>query len=449
MRKSYDWLVVGGGFRSIIAAYGLARSGQSVALVEQGKTIGGFMSPIKWGDYWIDKGPQFFDNFEKRDLDFFNEMIGSDILDDIGFSYSSYLNGKKTDGFAIPDWRNYGDKFAKSVFDDRLGAQMGRNSEEVSQANSINSLADYIAYDGGEQLKTQLSGMCRKFLRSQPEDLSVSAATLVTFLGRKLLFDQETSLNLKKSPMIDEFLAAQKVQVGEVRYNLYPKGTSLETVRVALEQALLRVNVDILTETSIEDYGSDKKCATTTNGGLNYGKVFMGCDIRDSEASLLGTRDILDLTHILPEIFHCYVVPADSVDQAYYMVDYEENHLSARMTNFCNYMGCVDEDGLGVICVEQPIDRDSEEWENPEKDQHKIFNETVEAGNLSCDSFKTAKSFRIPSTYKAPKIGMEAAVSQFRDEIKTRFGADFVIPDALTLTRKSAMDDLRQLNIIE
>ncbi|MGI9388811.1 MAG: NAD(P)-binding protein, partial [Boseongicola sp.] len=66
--NKFDVLVVGGGFRSIVAAWGLARQGETVALVETGAKIGGFMSPINWDGHWIDKGPQFFDNFEPQDV---------------------------------------------------------------------------------------------------------------------------------------------------------------------------------------------------------------------------------------------------------------------------------------------------------------------------------------------------------------------------------------------
>ncbi len=83
----YDALIVGGGFKSIAAAYGLARQGNRVALIEQGKQIGGFLAPIFWDGYWIDKGPQFFDNFEPQDVSLIAEMIGSDAMQDIGFQY--------------------------------------------------------------------------------------------------------------------------------------------------------------------------------------------------------------------------------------------------------------------------------------------------------------------------------------------------------------------------
>ena len=85
--RQYDWLVVGGGFKSLVAAYSMARQGQSVLLLERDKALGGFMAPMKWGEFWIDKGPQFFENFEDADLSFMTEMVGEDVFEDIGFKY--------------------------------------------------------------------------------------------------------------------------------------------------------------------------------------------------------------------------------------------------------------------------------------------------------------------------------------------------------------------------
>ena len=70
-KNKTQWLILGGGFRSMVAAYALSKSGEKVVLVEKSHNLGGFMTPIKWKDFWIDKGPQFFDNFEATDRVFF------------------------------------------------------------------------------------------------------------------------------------------------------------------------------------------------------------------------------------------------------------------------------------------------------------------------------------------------------------------------------------------
>ena len=351
MIQTYDIIVIGGGYRSILGAYCAARQGRKTALLERGPSLGGFMSPIKWGEFYIDKGPQFFDNFERGDMELMSEMLDGDIMEDIGFTYASYRDGTLTRDFALPDWRNLGADKAARILSDLLALRVKNPSP------NFDNFGDLISFDGGSILEEPLRQMCRKFLRAEPETLSLRTQTLITFLGRKVLFDNETSMNLKKSPLLDGFLAAQKVSIGEERFNLYPKGSSLETVRLAMVEGLKRVGVDIVTNAEINT--DDLASGTLAVNGDTYafGELFMGTDVRDSEAFLFGTTNVLEHTHALPEIFHCYVVPQTSIDEAFYTVDYDDTHFGARLTNFSNYMGCVDKDGFGVFCVEEPIEK--------------------------------------------------------------------------------------------
>ena len=444
MKKHYDRIVIAGGFRSMVAAYAMAKQGHSVLLAEAMPKLGGFMSPIRWGSFWIDKGPQFFDNFEDNDRDFFTEMVGENLLDSIGFSYASYMNGKKTDNFAIPDWRTRGHDFVNAAFSELLADRMAH----PSPSHTPQTLDDVIQRDGGEALSNELRALAQKFLRQSPDALGVPAAQMVTLFGRKLFFDQDISIDLKQSPLLDGILAAEKKTVGETRYNLYPRGTSLETVRLAMEQALSGVGVDVLTEAPLMNIEGETKACTFSQGAAGYDQIFMGGDCRDTEKLLFGTSTLADNTHLLPEIFHCFVVPAAAVDEAYYLIDYDADHLATRMTNFCNYMDARDSEGNGVVCIEQPVDRGSDDWDTPDQNQDRIFQEAREAGNITCDTFLSAQSFAIPVTYKVPMAGFEKTWDEMQSRTVETFGKDMVLPDAKTLTRKQTMDDLRTLGIL-
>lgn len=443
-RTDYDWIVVGGGFKSLVAAYAFARSGHSVLLLERGTSLGGFMSPIKWGDFYIDKGPQFFDNFEEADKEFITEMVGDDVFEDIGFKYASYINGTKTDDFAIPDWRTMGSEFSADVFKD-LVQRRARQNGTPYQAQTFDDLLDV---DGGALLTPALRDLTRKFLRQDPETLSVHARKMVTFIGRKLLFDQDTSLDLKQSPMLDGLLAAQKVSLGDGRYNLYPKGANLEKVRAAMEQAVRDAGVVCVMECGETRFDTDAHLCEYASGSARYDRVFFGCDAREAETCLFGTDTLAKTTHFLPEIFHCFSVPADALDPAYYLVDYDMGHKSTRMTNFTNFMMEYDADGFGVFCVEQAIDAGSADWNDPSALQDEIFREAQEAGNVSCDSYKTAQSFRIPVTYKVPRVGFSEAANSLAERSQAKGGGSIVIPNPMSLTRKESLDDLRALELL-
>lgn len=428
----------------MVAAYGLAKQGHSVLLAEAMPKLGGFMSPIRWRDFWIDKGPQFFDNFEENDRTLFDEMVGEGLLESIGFSYASYMNGTKTDNFAIPDWRTRGDAFVNEAFSDILSRRINNPAPDTPPA----TVSDVIAHDGGAVLSDDLSRLVEKFLRHRPEELGTPACQMVTLFGRKLFFDQETSTDLKQSPLLDGILAAEKKTVGETRYNLYPRGTSLETIRLAMEKALERIGVEIKTDFPLRQFDSKARTCTFDEAVVNYDRIFFGGDCRETEKLILGTDTLAQNTHLLPEIFHCYVVPTAAVDEAYYVMDYDPDHISTRMTNFCNYMDARDADGNGVVCIEQPVDRDTEDWNAPEKNQERVFKEAQEVGNITCDSYLAAQSFSIPVTYKTPLSGFVSAWEKMCAQVSNEFGATVIIPDATTLTRKQTLDNLRDIEIL-
>ncbi|RED18279.1 NAD(P)/FAD-dependent oxidoreductase [Pontivivens insulae] len=445
MKTEYDWLVLGGGFRSIVAAYGLAKQGASVLLVEKSKQIGGFLSPIRWGDYWIDKGPQFFDNFEPDDVVLMNEMLGEGTLKDIGFSYSSYMAGQKDDRFAIPVWTHMGEEFARNAFQGLFDLRVASNA--VAPGADAN-FSDVLNYDGGPVLSEYLHKCTEKFLCANATELSTRATSVAPFMGRKVLFDGELSAKLKASPLLDDILAAPKAAAGEVRYNLYPKGESLEVVRVKLEEKLREIGVEIMLETAVEQFDGSRRVAKIGNLDLQFGRVFLGPDLKDCERIILGTDRVAQKTDVLAEIFHCYSVPADSIYETYYTVDYDLGHLSSRYTNFSHYMGSALKDGLGVFCVEQPVLTDSAYWAEPEQVHDRIFAEAQAVGNVSCDTFVEAKSFRVPATYKVPRLGIDDAIASVRDSFADAFGDWMMIPDPFTLTRKQTIDDLRGIGVL-
>jgi hypothetical protein len=444
MRRKFDWLVLGGGFRSLMAAYGLVKQGKSVALLERSHQIGGFLSPIKWDQYWIDKGPQFFDNFEEHDKALMERVLGGAVLSDIGFSYSSSMKGIRNDDFAIPVWSQMGEAFSENVFFSLVKSKLC-NFHNVQEQGSFE---DLVSIDGGILLKEHMLMFTEKFLGKKASQLSPGASIAVPFLGRKALFPPEISIDLKRSPMLDEILAAPKVSSNEVRYNLYPMNQNLEVVRKGLESSLTKSGVEIYSNRSITS--SEIHAGSFEFGAecVDFEQVFAGLDVSDAETALLGTADLGRKIFHLPEIFHCFEVPMEELCPSFYLVDYEHSHVCTRFTNFCHYMGSAVDGSKGVFCAEQPTEIGSDAWENPESFQKQAFNEAYECKNVTSRSYSKARSFKVPSTYKVPLLGYEEAVTKFRQEIGQKFGSRITIPDAGTLTRKQALDDLAKLGIL-
>ena len=206
------------------------------------------------------------------------------------------------------------------------------------------SFKDFIAQDSGTLIGGIVQKLVKKFLTRDPADLSKASACMTTFNGRKLLFDNDLSLDLKQSTFLDSVLAAKKNDVQNAkldsdRFNFYPTKQGLEAVRAAMINALKRVHVTIVTETSIEGLDiSNNKAYLSGNNVISFDKVFLGCDVRDSEKLLFKEDTLTQKTHPGAEIMHCFEVNNADVDEAYYMVDYDLSHKTSRVTNFCNYM---------------------------------------------------------------------------------------------------------------
>lgn len=449
MKDSYDWIIVGGGFRSLIAAYAKAKQGHRVAVIERSKVTGGILMPIQVAGRMVDRGPQFFENFEAQDVDLMHEMLGPDLLESIGFQYRSFLNGIATDGFAIPDWRSLGSETALAAFQNLLAQAISNQSQQQpSSWDNASTLEELAKADGGEILADYMIDLCTKFTKYDPALLSPKTYLQVAIFGRKLLLDHNVSMDLKHSPMLDKLIAAAKPQVQKDRYNLYPKGKNIGVVREALEKAVLDVGAEIYFEHEITDCDAKSKTLTTNKRLLEYGKIFWGCQIAETETTLLGSQSIKKHTHALPEIFHFFEVPVDAVHPAHYAMNYDTKHLSTRTTNFCNYIDCIDDQGNGIICVEQPITKDSKQWEQPEIDQERIFEETQIFGNVTCEKPISSQSLKVPVTYQMPKLGFENSVNTTLEKLNELYGDDFIIPDPFTLTRKDALDDLRAMEMI-
>ena len=91
---------------------------------------------------------------------------------------------------------------------------------------------------------------------------------------------------------------------------------------------------------------------------------------------------------------------------------------------------------------------DLKDWDRPELNKNKIFNEVKKIGNVSDEKFISYKPFKVPVTYKLPMIGIEKPVSNFTEKVKTLCNKNIIIPNPYSLTRKDALDNLRDLGIL-
>lgn len=449
MTQQFDTIILGGNFCGMCAAYALREKGEQVQLVETGGRLGGFMIPLERGEYRLDKGPQFLDNFDDADKTFIESLLDEDVLVDLGFEYASYSDGVLTEDFAVPDWRRLGTERTREIFfallEDRLAPD---RADRVAAAATF---GDVLKLDGGEHLGPTLEQYCEKFLQADPQALAPEASIVTTFLGRKLLFDQDMSVALKVAPTLDDLLVARKHTFGKRIYNLYARGQNLETVRARMDARMHETGVDVRTKTRIASVAKENghlALETTDGERLLANRVLVAYDIRLAEPMLLGSTTLQEHSHLLPEIFYFFVVDRDAVHPSYYIQDYDLEHRVSRITNMANYMGSAAGRDLGVICAEVPAMQDDPWYQDPDAHIEQVWREVREAGAATAD-YTDAWAMPVPVTYKLGKASYPAEEAAVLAAIEERFEGRVVVPETNRLTRQQTLAALRGAGILE
>ena len=434
MSNSYNFVIQGTGFRSIFAAMYLANKGKKVCLIDRGGEIYSFLKPFVWNGYILDKGPQYFDDFRMSDWELLNELLDGDYFQDIGFSYGSFANGNLSTDFAIPVWNHFSDLNLDDVFDDLIISRK-------ENYDKFEHFDEYLKFDGGSKLYQHLRMFTEKFLIKDSSELSAVTKNIIPFCGRKVLFDNKKSMQLKQDQFYDNVLAAKKKDVDSDRYNLYPKSTNNEDIRLALEKALKRLNVDLYLQCEIEEL-SHKKNEMKLNDGskFKFEKVFLADNIQNTENYFFKTEKISNNIFKLPKIFFIFKIKKNSFLNRNYIVNYDLNHISTRITNFSNYSNLEREND--VICVEAPTLLNSNMWKTPEKFVEKIKNEINEVAGKNVEVLDF-KCFNIPTTYKLPLKQYDDSVDEFVNKIYEE--KNYVLPNHLFLTRKNSIDTVKQV----
>ena len=433
MTIAYDYVIQGSGFRSVFAALYISSKGKKVALVDKSSEIYSFLKPFVWNGYTLDKGPQYFDDFRMSDWKLLNELLDGEFFQDIGFSYGSFANGNLNTDFAIPVWSHFSEINLEIAFDNL------QNSRKEN-IDTFKNFDEYLKYDGGLTLYTYLQKFTKKFLIMDSQELSHITKYIVPYCGRKVLFNNKTSMDLKRDIFYDELLAAKKKDTDSDRYNLYPKTTNNEDIRLSLENALKRLDVDVYLQCELEDLNHNENEMKLTNGSrFKFEKIFLADNIQNSENYFYNTETIRQNIFNLPEIFFIFEIKKGSFLDKNYIVNYDLNHISTRITNFSNYSNFEKEND--VICIEVPTLLNSKMWSNPEKFVEQVKYEINEVAGRHVEVLDF-KCFKIPSTYKVPLKKYDDKVI----DIKEKFAEEnnFILPNHLFLTRKNSIDTVKQ-----
>ncbi|BBN81090.1 hypothetical protein PA25_10750 [Pseudoalteromonas sp. A25] len=438
----YDALVVGGGFKGMMAAYGLSKQGKSVAIVEATSELGGFLSPLVWKGAELDKGPQLLNGItepQKTVLD--DIMSGYEPLSEVESSYASYWNEKLTEGFAIPDYRALPVAQKSLVLYESLHQQ----SQSDKQFETISE--EFLEHSPHSLEFFQ--NWCRKFLNTDASELSPINKSFVTFFGRKLLLDNELSLELKTMPLLDNVLAAEKISANFQTHNLYPKGRHLGYFREAFVSKLSDLGVKSLLNSRLVKVKNTEVGLNATIEGeqgsveLEVDNVFFTGTIESTEELLLGTNALAKCIKPVSQVFY-YAELKQHQDLPFYTMNYSDDSI-ARVTYFSGYTAD-SENGNPIICVEVPASKDSSIWLDPDTHFTQVKKELLAMGIGMVVDYK---AFKVPSTYRLVLKGYEDVLANMQEKVLAQYGSRVTILTPHLLTRASIMSDLSAAGVLQ
>lgn len=439
--STYDAIVVGGGFKGMMTAFGLLKSGKSVAIVESANELGGFMSPIKYKGAALDKGPQFLDGMSQAQKRLLDDIMPPDApLTELEFSYASYWNNQTTKNFAIPDYRTLAEPAKAMLLYETLN-----QSVLIEQPNKGGALADEFA----EHSVGYITQWCKKFLLQGAQGLSALNRNFITFYGRKLLLDEALSVRLKQLPELDNLLAAEKKFIAHDTFNLYPKGQSMGAFKEAFNHKLKALGVKCWLNSecaAITKQHNGYLCTIKTAQSsmqLYTEKVYLTATIESSQQLLLGKNTIASFIKPVSQVFY-YVELAQHLALPFYTMNYSADSI-ARVTYFSDFASDT-QNHKPVLCIEVPTPVGSAIWLNPEQHFETVQHELREMGITGATEFK---AFKIPSTYRALRLGYEQELERLFKQVQDKYGNELVIINPNLLTRSSIMHDLHEIGVLD
>lgn len=95
-------LVVGAGFRGIVASTLAAKSGKRVTLTDRAPALGGVMRSEEWNGFFLDKGRRLFGNDNESEAELLLDLMHGEVIP-VDFRYASVTQERLSDAYAIPD----------------------------------------------------------------------------------------------------------------------------------------------------------------------------------------------------------------------------------------------------------------------------------------------------------------------------------------------------------
>lgn len=443
-------LVVGGGFRGILASYFLTRAGHDVTLSERAPFLGGVLHSEEWEGFYLDKGCHLLSNDRDDVTDVLLDILQGRILP-VDFRYASILGGRKSDGFAIPDLTAFGQATQEKILYELVGA-----TAATSPTVEPDSLDGLLVARFGPTAAACLSGPLRKMFQADAKDLDPSAMAIANLNRIKVLPDAPTEL-LKHHPAFDERLAASsqddpmrfvrdEVSRHEFR-NFYPAERGMRGFCDAARARLEADGVDLRLGSEITKISPERDavtCGFRDAADARFDRLFWTVDTALLASLLLNEGLSAGLVHQVPMILYYFVLPEAAVGSYTYVHDFEPDHLLFRASTAGPYGRQVKDDDTTFLCCEVTTTVGSPEWEAPEEFARQVWREAVDAGVMTGDGLTAMKILKTPVSYRVGMRGYSAATRALSERLAA-VSNRIVLTEQAGFYRNEILKDLANL----
>lgn len=412
------WLVIGAGFRGIVASYLLASKGKDVVLLERSQHLGGVLYSADWKGFYLDKGCHLFDNSCDIKTSIIMDILEGEV-EPVPVTYASVTNGIKTDGIAIPNLAVYGKPKVQNILYELLESSSKPES-------SCQTLQEKLDTRFGATTGQYLVHVAEKIYRIAASNLEADSFPLTPFRRIKFL-DDSIANTLKEIPILDDRVAASS-QADPMKFyrdrakvypfrNFYPKEHGMRGFCEKAKQHLEKVGVSMIMGCSIERLNFNKSNAivTLSNGeNISGDRVLWTAGI-EAIAKLLGNGDIAQYIHHVPMVVYYFVIDKDVEGKYTYLHNFDRDNLFFRASVPGSYGRHACSPGLSYVCCEVPTTLDSPEWHHPEEFTERVWTEMQKYEVVKQGQPIDSLIMKTPTSYKMPKVGYSEAVKNITD----------------------------------
>lgn len=445
-----DWLIIGGGFRGLVAAHLFRSAGKSVKLIERRKDLGGVLNSRPWRDIYLDYGCHVFDNNDDALSKIVFDLGGRNGFEPVQVRYAMRLRGAQSDGIAVPDFSRLPPAERAQILYELLEA--ATDPEAETRAASLNARCEAR---WGPTIARHLREACAKIFQADPERLAASALAQGPFDRLRVAPDAIGEV-LKQSPILDARVAVSTAENPTRFYdqarayphrNFYPSAGGMRGFVTRAQAQLAQSGVEISPEldvVSLRNAGGGVDVTFSDGSVETYGQVLLTTGLPQLEQLVRGDETISALMHPTAMVLYYFFAPVDAFTGMTYVHSFEPDEVIYRASAPGFYGRQTTADGLTYAVCEIPTTIGSALWEDPAAAADRVWAEMSAMGIVDAPAYAEAEFIKAPVTYTAALVGFEEAREALLAEAAERLPR-LQITDPLAFTKNSIVEDLRRI----